>query len=38
MNEFLAGILQGINTVIGNYGWSIVVFTFLIRLIILPFD
>lgn len=38
MNEFLAGILQGINSVIGNHGWSIVVFTFLIRLIILPFD
>lgn len=38
MNEFLKGILEGINSVIGNYGWSIVVFTFLIRLIIVPFD
>lgn len=38
MNDFLAGILQGINSVIGNYGWSMVVFTLLIRLIILPFD
>ena len=34
MNEFLKGILDGINTVIGNYGWSIVVFTLLLR----PFD
>ncbi len=26
MNEFLKGILDGINTVIGNYGWSIVIY------------
>ena len=29
MNEFFAGILNGINTVIGNYGWSMVIFTLL---------
>ena len=38
MNEFLKGILVGINSWIGNYGWSVVVFTFFIRCIILPFD
>ena len=38
MNEFLKSILDGINMVIGNYGWSIVVFCLLIRLVIFPFD
>ena len=38
MNEFLKGILDGINTVIGNYGWSIVVFNQLLRIVLLPFD
>ena len=38
MNKFLAGILDGINTVVNNYGWSIVVFTVLIKLILLPLD
>ena len=38
MNEFLKGILDGINTVIGNYGWSIVVFSQLLRIVLLPVD
>ena len=38
MNEFLVGILNGINSLFHNYGWSIVVFTLLIKLILLPFD
>jgi YidC/Oxa1 family membrane protein insertase len=38
MNEFLKSILVGINSIIGNYGWSVVVFTLLIRLILFPFD
>ncbi|MDD3336080.1 MAG: YidC/Oxa1 family membrane protein insertase [Eubacteriales bacterium] len=38
MNEFFAGILNGINTVVQNYGWSMVVFTILIKLIIVPLD
>lgn len=38
MNEFFAGILNGINTVIGNYGWSMVIFTLLFKLIILPLN
>lgn len=38
MNEFLRTILDGINSVIGNYGWSIIIFTLLIRLVLMPFD
>ena len=38
MNEFLKSILDGIYNIVGNYGWSIVLFTLLIRLIIFPFD
>ena len=38
MNEFLKGILDGINSVVGNYGWTIVVFSLLLRLVIFPFD
>lgn len=38
MNEFFAGILNGINTIVQNYGWSMVVFTILIKLVILPLD
>jgi len=38
MNEFLKGILDGINSLFGNYGWSIIVFTLLIKLVLLPFD
>lgn len=38
MSQFLANILEGINSVVHNYGWSVVLFTLLIRLIVLPFD
>ena len=38
MNEFLKGILDGIYSLVGNYGWSIVLFTLLIKLILTPFD
>ena len=38
MNEIANSILRGINSVVGNYGWSIVVFTLFIRLLMLPFD
>ncbi len=31
-------VLVGINSVIGNYGVSIILFTFLIRLVCMPFD
>ena len=38
MNDFLVAILNDINSVIHNYGWSMVVFTLLIKLILLPLD
>ena len=38
MNEFLRSILDGINSLFGNYGWSIIVFTILFRLIFMPLD
>ena len=38
MTDFLVAILNGINSVIHNYGWSMVVFTLLIKLILLPLD
>ena len=38
MNAFFKGMLEGLNTVFGNYGWSIMAFTLLIRLILFPFD
>lgn len=38
MNEFLANILYGIYGIVGNYGWAVVLFTLLIRIICFPFD
>ena len=38
INDFLYNVLVGINSVIGNYGVSIILFTILIRMICLPFD
>ncbi|NLI20333.1 MAG: YidC/Oxa1 family membrane protein insertase [Clostridiales bacterium] len=38
INTFLAGILDGINSIINSYGWSIVVFTILIKLVLFPLD
>ena len=38
MNDFLFGILQWINGWIGSYGWAMVVFTVLIRLVLTPLD
>ena len=38
MNEFLKTILDGIYNFIGNYGWSVVAFTVLIRLVLMPLD
>lgn len=38
INTFLASILSGINVVVSNYGWSIVVFTVLIKLVLFPLD
>ena len=38
MTAFFVKLLTWINTVVGNYGWSIVLFTLLIRLVLLPLD
>ncbi len=38
MNQFFANILTGINSLIGNYGWSMIIFTVLIKLLISPLD
>ena len=38
MTGFFEWILQGIHGFVGNYGWSVILFTLLIRLIIMPLD
>ena len=38
MTAFFVNLLTWINNLVGNYGWSIVLFTLLIRLVLLPLD
>ena len=38
INEFLKTILEWIYGFVGNYGWAVVLFTLLVRLIVMPFD
>ena len=38
MTGFFINLLNGINGLVGNYGWSIVLFTLLIRMVLLPLD
>ena len=38
MTDFLSNILSGIFGIVGNYGWAIVLFTILIRVLLLPLD
>ncbi len=38
MNDFLISILNGIQNIVQNHGWSIIVFTILIRLVLMPLD
>ena len=38
MNEFLYNILAWINSWVGSWGWSMVVFTVMIRLVLTPLD
>ena len=38
MTGFFVNLLTWINNLVGNYGWSIVLFTLLIRLVLLPLD
>lgn len=37
-NDFLRSVLDGINVVMQNHGWSIIMFTILIRLVLMPLD
>ncbi len=38
MNAFFESILNGIFSIVHNYGWTIVVFTVLVRLVLMPLD
>lgn len=38
INTFLAAVLNSINSIVNNYGWSIVVFTILIKVLLFPLD
>ena len=38
MTGFFINLLNWINGIVGNYGWSIVLFTLLIRMVLLPLD
>ena len=38
MNALLTNILYGINSIIGSYGWSMIIFTFIVKLLMLPLD
>ena len=38
MTAFFINLLNWINGVVGNYGWPIVLFTLLIRMVLLPLD
>lgn len=38
MTEFLRSILDGIYGIVENYGWSIILFTLLIRIILMPLE
>ena len=38
MNDFLFSILSWINSWVGSWGWSMVVFTIMIRLVLTPLD
>jgi len=38
ISDILSAILNAINSVVHNYGWSIVIFTIFVRLLLLPLD
>lgn len=38
MNEFLASIISGINSIVHSYGWSLIIFTILVKLLVMPLD
>ena len=38
MTSIFESVLNGIYSFVGNYGWSVVIFTLLVRLVLLPLD
>ena len=38
MTSFFMNVLNWINSWVGNYGWSVVIFTLIVRLALLPLD
>ena len=38
ISAFLKDVLDMINGVVGSYGWSVILFTLLIRLVLMPLD
>ena len=38
IEQFLYDVLAGINSLVGNYGVAIIIFTILMRMLIMPFD
>ncbi len=38
MTELFTNVLYGINSVIGSYGWSMILFTLIVKLLMLPLD
>ncbi|MED9958559.1 MAG: YidC/Oxa1 family membrane protein insertase [Christensenellales bacterium] len=38
MYAFFQNIFEAINSIVGSHGWTVVIFTILIRLVLLPFD
>lgn len=38
MTQFLTNVLNSIYRLIGNYGWSVILFTILVRLVVFPLD
>lgn len=38
ISAFLKDVLDAINGVVGSYGWSVVLFTLLIRMVLMPLD
>jgi YidC/Oxa1 family membrane protein insertase len=38
VTDFLRSILEWINSIVANYGWSIIIFTMLIRVVLMPLE
>lgn len=38
MNQFFANIISGINSIVNSYGVSLIIFTVLVKLLVMPLD